>query len=89
MRRKPAAWMKPADDRILELLTVGDDRLWLPPKALYMNLDVGKNWVQKRLTVLLGSGLVERESSAYRITDLGLDYLHGEIDASELDYAPD
>lgn len=83
MRRKPAAWMKPADDRILELLSVGNERLWLPPKALYRNLDVGDNWVQKRLAALADAGLIERGVGDYRITDDGLAYLSGEMDVSE------
>lgn len=89
MRRKPAEWMVQADERILELLTIGGERLWLPPKAIYMNLDVGNNWVHKRLGVLLETGLVERESGAYRISDDGMDYLAGDLNAAEIDYARD
>lgn len=76
--------MKPADERILELLHVGNDRLWLPPKAIWRNLDIGDNWVQKRLRVLCDAGLVEVGQSDYRITDAGVAYLCGELDASEL-----
>lgn len=84
MRRKPAEWMKPADDRILELLAIGNERLWLPPKAVYMNIDVGENWVHKRLPTLLSAGLAERNRAAYRITDAGVAYLTGELDAGTL-----
>lgn len=84
MRRKPAEWMKPADDRILELLAIDNERLWLPPKAIYRNISVGENWVHKRLAVLLSADLIERDRGAYRITDAGLQYLSGDLDASNL-----
>lgn len=87
--RKPADWMKPADDRILELLSLGDERLWFTPKMIYSNLPVGDNWVQKRLGRLSDSGLVERNGTLYRLSDAGQAYLDGELDVSTLQESDD
>lgn len=87
--REPAEWMVRSDDRILELLALGDRRFKMPPNMIYGNLDLSSDWTYERLRVLTEAGLVEKVNSLYRITDKGEQYLEGELDASTLDYEPD
>lgn len=78
--------MNQTDDRILALLDESD--LLLSPAVIAVNLNYTRNWVSKRLARLLDAGLVEKpESSYYQITELGRQYLEGEIDAEVLESA--
>ncbi|ELZ09412.1 PhiH1 repressor-like protein [Halovivax asiaticus JCM 14624] len=72
----------PTDERILETLNTG---LELGPTTISKNIDKHRVTVSRRLDVLFQYGLVERpEEGYYEITDLGEQYLAGEIDAGEL-----
>lgn len=76
--------MNQTDDRILDLLD--ESGLLLSPAVIAVNLDYSRNWVSKRLARLLEAGLVEKsESSYYEITDLGQQYLSGQIEAEVLE----
>jgi predicted transcriptional regulator len=76
--------MNQTDDRILMLLD--ESGLLLTPATIAVNLDYTRNWVSKRLSRLLDAGLVERTDSAhYRITELGQDYIAGEVEADLLE----
>nr|WP_254280668.1 winged helix-turn-helix domain-containing protein [Halomicroarcula marina] len=82
--RPRVSWMNQTDDRILALLD--ESGLMLSPAVIAVNLDYTRNWVSKRLALLLDAGLVQKsQSSYYEITDLGEQYLSGEIDASVLE----
>ncbi|WP_049906348.1 MULTISPECIES: winged-helix domain-containing protein [Halorubrum] len=76
---------------ILEFLN--DHNLELSPKPLYRNLnrhghDIGYSTVRGRLPELAEKGLLAKDSDGYyQLTDLGGDYLAGEIDADELEDA--
>jgi len=77
-------WMNQTDDRVLELLAESD--LILSPAVLAKNLDYTRNWVSRRLSKLNEAGLVRQvDGGYYQITDLGRDYLIGDIDAEELE----
>jgi predicted transcriptional regulator len=82
--RKPADWMQmPTDDRILEALEGG---LRLTPAVIAENIDKSRTHVSRRLSDLTDYGLVEKPKRGYyEITNLGRDYLAGEIDATELE----
>lgn len=81
--RYPADWMTPMDDRILEVLNAG---LVLSPTIIAYNIDKSREAVGRRLSDLSESGLVRRvERGRYEITDIGQEYLEGEIDAAELE----
>ncbi|MEY7851597.1 winged helix-turn-helix domain-containing protein [Natrarchaeobius sp. A-rgal3] len=82
--RKPGNWMQnPTDERILEALNTG---LELGPTTIARNIDRDRTGVSRRLSVLVDYGLVNRvEEGYYEITDLGGQYLEGELDASELE----
>jgi predicted transcriptional regulator len=76
--------MNQTDDRILSLLE--ESGLLLSPSVIAVNLEYSRNWTSKRLSRLLDAGLVEKnDSSYYRITDLGQQYLAGTIDAEVLE----
>lgn len=82
--RKPGDWMQnPTDERILEVLNTG---LELGPTAIGRNIDRDRTGVSRRLSVLVDYGLVERvDEGYYAITDLGSQYLDGELDADSLE----
>nr|WP_243645285.1 transcriptional regulator [Natrarchaeobius chitinivorans] len=87
--RKPASWMQlPIDDRILE--TLDSSGLILSPAVLAINIDKSRDEVNRRLSVLVDYGVVRRvKRGYYEITDLGEQYLEGELDASELEEPAD
>nr|WP_089871661.1 MarR family transcriptional regulator [Halogranum rubrum] len=75
--------MKPTDDQILEIL--GNSGLVLSPSIIAFNAGFTRNHVNNRLSEFTEKGLVRRvERGKYEITDDGLGYLSGDVDASEL-----
>ena len=88
MRPTPG-WMTMTDLVILEFLN--DHDLELAPKPLYRNLirhghDVGYSTIRGRLPELAEKGLLQKDSDGYyQLTDLGREYLAGEIDADDLE----
>ncbi|MEY7848214.1 winged helix-turn-helix domain-containing protein [Natrarchaeobius sp. A-rgal3] len=86
--RKPGSWMQnPTDERILEVLDTG---LMLGPTTIAKNIDKHRVTVSDRLRELRNYGLVEcPEEGYYEITDIGEQYLVGELDASELEPTED
>ncbi|ELY86151.1 ArsR/SmtB family transcription factor [Natrialba taiwanensis] len=73
----------PTDERILEVLDTG---LMLGPTAIAKNIDKHRVTVSGRLRELRKYGLVEcPEEGYYEITDLGKQYLEGELNAGELE----
>jgi predicted transcriptional regulator len=81
--RKPADWMQmPTDDRILEVLEGG---LRLTPAVIAENIDKSRTHVSRRLSDLTDYGLVEKPKRGYyEITDVGREYLDGELNARDL-----
>lgn len=88
MRPTPG-WMTMTDLVILEFFDEHD--LELAPKPLYRNLvrhghDVGYSTIRGRLPELANKGVLEKDSNGYyQLTELGQEYLSGEIDTSELE----
>ncbi len=77
----------PTDERILEVLNTG---LELGPTTIARNIDRDRTGVSRRLSALVDYGLVNRiEEGYYGITDLGEQYLEGELDVGELDESTD
>lgn len=83
--RHPDDWMQlPTDDRILEALH--SSGMVLSPAVIGKNIDRSREEVTRRLSVLVDYGLVIRvERGYYEITELGEQYLEGELDASNLE----
>ena len=81
--RKPAEWMQmPTDDRILEALESG---LRLTPAVIGENIDRSRQHVTRRLSELTERGFVNKPKRGYyEITEIGRQYLSGDIDAGDL-----
>lgn len=81
--RKPADWMRPIDDRILEFLSSEGPNL---PTNISDSIDSSRKYTGERCRKLAENGLVENLGSGlYRITELGEQYLSGEAGPDELD----
>lgn len=81
--RRPADWMVPSDDRILELLREEGN---LTPRAVEDFGGPVAGHASDRLPVLAEYGLVTKISRGlYRITDKGEAYLDEDLDASTLE----
>lgn len=78
--RKPAEWMQPADDRILEYLE--SNQLGGPKKiAECEEIDLAKGTIARRIRVLNNGGLVDRpQRGTYTLSAKGREYLVGTID---------
>ena len=84
MRRPRVSWMTQADDRILE--TLADSGLTLSPRVLAANTDYSRHYISARLGELRDADLVDRvDEGLYVISDRGLAYLEGELDAEALE----
>lgn len=84
MRRPRVSWMTQGDDRILETLAGSD--LILSPAVIAVNTEYTRNYVNKRIAVLLENDLVKRvQDGYYEITEKGRKYLDGDLDAEELE----
>lgn len=71
-------WMRPMDDRILELFH--SNELVLTPAIIAYNLDYSSKEVNRRLSELDAHGFVERvERGKYQLTDVGELYLEGTL----------
>lgn len=83
--RQPGNWMQmPIDERILEALN--SSGMILSPAVIAKNINKTRPEVNRRLTVLVEKGFVDRvERGYYEICDRGSGYLSGEVDASEFD----
>jgi predicted transcriptional regulator len=76
--------MTQGDDRILE--TLADSGLILSPAVIAVNTEYSRNYVNKRMAVLLENGLVDRvKDGYYEITEKGRKYLAGDLDARDLE----
>lgn len=77
-------WMTPADRRIVsEISQYGG---WIKPASLSLNLPFTRKYVADRCRVLSENGLVDRhsETPAYRINDLGTQFLRDELEPVDL-----
>ena len=82
--RRPGDWMQlPTDERILEALSKD---LILSPAVIAKNIDRTREQVNRRLSVLLQYGFVNRvERGYYEISETGIEYLSGNVDADKLE----
>ncbi|MDB9302029.1 MarR family transcriptional regulator [Halorubrum ezzemoulense] len=75
--------MNQTDDRILELLDESD--LILSPAVIAVNLEYNRSWISRRISKLVDVGFVESINEGYySITDLGRDYLSGDLSDEEI-----
>lgn len=89
MGRPRVDWMTRADDTILEfLLNDGNKPLNASPTFVEANIDYKISHIRNRMRKLHEAGLVDyydEDRGLYRITDLGRDYLSGELNADDLE----
>jgi len=91
MRRRPP-WLGKYDEPILEFLAESD--VAAPPAVIAFNLDwhgiasPAYSTVKRRVRKLAAYGLLEKvdpKTGYYAITDIGRDYLAGEIEPRKLE----
>lgn len=95
--RPRVPWMNETDGAILEFfaeLESAGFRIWLSPTPVWINatqnldvLDKSRDTISRRMVKLAEMGLLERTDEKrgyYRITDKGVAYLNGELDADDL-----
>lgn len=95
--RPRVPWMNETDDAILEYFEALESagfRTWLAPTPVWLNLtenlevlDKSRDTISRRMGLLADMGLLERvddKRGYYRITNEGLAYLAGEMDATDL-----
>nr|WP_254270691.1 winged helix-turn-helix domain-containing protein [Halorussus aquaticus] len=76
--------MTQGDDRILETLAESD--LILSPAVIAINTEYTRNYVNKRVAVLLENDLIERvQDGYYQISEKGRQYLAGDLNANKLE----
>lgn len=96
--RARVPWMNEVDDAILEFFEDLEEStgypVSLPPTAVYVNLveqldklDRSSNTVSRRMGKLADMGfleIVDEKRRYYRITEMGRQYLTGELDAEDI-----
>jgi len=76
-------WMTQADERVMEFLY--EKEIVASPVVIGANIDYTGEYLSRRCLKLADAGLIQRvDSSNYRLTELGEQFLNGEIDADEL-----
>lgn len=86
--RRREEWMRPMDERILELFHSAN--LVLTPAIIAYNIDHNASEVNRRLSELTDHGLVTRvERGKYRLTDLGEGYLEGRPQTTDVNAGVD
>lgn len=82
--RPRVEWMTQGDERILEFLFEKD--IVASPSVISANIDYTNEYISRRCNRLAEAGLVQRvDPSNYRITELGVAFLEGELDSGELE----
>lgn len=78
--------MNTASDPVLEFLDEMD--IAAPVSVMDIDLDVSRRSISRAIPELEAHGLIEANddyTTHYQITDLGREYLRGEIDAADLE----
>lgn len=81
--------MTGCDDSILEFLQNDPGRpIRASPSVIDANINYAKSTINDRVKKLRDNGLIayyDKDAGIYEITQLGLDYLAGRVEASELE----
>lgn len=81
--RPRVEWMTQADERALEFLQEKD--IVASPSVIAANIDYTGEYISRRCRKLTDAGLLQRiDASNYRLTELGDQFLRGEVDAEDL-----
>lgn len=96
--RPRVAGMNEVDDVVLEFYAKQDVGVWFSPALVHWNLvdvyeatDKSKETVARRMRKLEKRGLLDKSGGRgyYRITEKGLAYLEGDLDAEDLELPAD
>ena len=80
------SWLSPVDYEVLGFFESHD--IVTSPKVLAANIDYDRQYVSKRCQALLSSGLlVQPENGLYELSDLGRDFLAGEVEPEVIEDA--
>lgn len=75
--------MTQADERVLEFLQEKD--IVASPAVVAANIDYTGEYISRRCRKLADAGLIQRvDATNYRLTELGGQYLAGDLSADEL-----
>jgi Mn-dependent DtxR family transcriptional regulator len=75
--------MTQADERVLEFLYEKD--IVASPTVIAANIDYTAEYISRRCRKLANAGLLQRvDPSNYRLTDLGRDFVDGDVDTDEI-----
>jgi len=75
--------MTQADERVLEFLR--DKDIVASPSVIAANIDYTGEYISRRCRTLTDAGLMQRvDATNYRVTELGYQYLDGDITLDEL-----
>ncbi|MFC7193242.1 hypothetical protein ACFQL7_27935 [Halocatena marina] len=81
-----ASWFHAADRSLLRFYGEhSNGPFFCPPGAAGLNVSISKDHARRRAKVLTVAGLLERQGTNYRITDLGLRYVRGEMNQDDLE----
>lgn len=76
-------WMTQADERILEFLQEKD--IVASPSVIAANIDYTGEYISRRCRKLTDAGLLQRvDASNYRLTELGEQFLSGDIESEDV-----
>jgi len=76
------SWFSPVDYEIF--LFFEDHDILVSPKIIAVNIGYDRQYAYKRLRVLSEAGLLEAEDGIYELTDLGREFLAGDLDENDL-----
>lgn len=80
------SWFHSADRSILRFYSGHEDgAFYCPPGAVAKSIGISEGHARRRTKTLTEAGLLENEKVYYRITDLGMRYVEGEMDEEELE----
>lgn len=76
-------WLQPSDRIILQ--DVARYGGWIKPSSVYLNVEYSQAHVQRRCRELYRRGLLKRHETdtAYQISDLGREWLLGELSVNQ------
>lgn len=82
--RPRVEWMTQADERVLEFLQ--EKNIIASPAVIAANIDYTGEYISRRCRKLAAAGLIQRvDASNYRLTELGRQFLDGDIGADEVE----
>jgi len=81
-------WMTQGDERIMEFLH--EKEIVASPSVIAANIDYTGEYISRRCRKLADAGLLQRvDASNYRLTELGENFIVGEVKAEDIGFDGD